>query len=112
MSMIENAVRRVVEAMRDDPEFRARMQEDPNAAMAERGLDELRAHVRVVADTEETFHVVFPPAPNADLPDDELASVAGGFASLHGGEPGQAAYDNRWSRAIAAIRAEAGWSAT
>ena len=79
MSMIENAVRRVVEAMRDDPEFRARMEEDPNAALAERGLDELRAHVRVVADTEETFHVVFPPAPNADLADGELAAVAGGF---------------------------------
>ena len=78
MSMIENAVRRVVEAMRDDPEFRARMEEDPNAALAERGLDELRAHVRVVADTEETFHVVFPPAPNADLADGELAAVAGG----------------------------------
>ena len=79
MSMIENAVRRVVEAMRDDPEFRARMQEDPNAAMAEKGLDELRAHVRVVADTEDIRHFVFPPAPNADLPDGELAAVAGGF---------------------------------
>ena len=83
MIMIENAIRRVEEAMRDDPEFRARMQEDPNAAMAERGLDELDAHVRVVADTEDICHVVFPPAPNANLPDDELDSVAGGWGHAH-----------------------------
>ena len=110
MSMIENAVRRVAEAMHDDPEFRARMEEDPNAAMAERGLDELDVHVRVVADSEETFHVVFPPAPNAALSDDELDSVAGGWGYVYQ-TPEQRERQNRFSSALAAIRAEAGWSA-
>ena len=96
MSMIENAVRRVAEAMHDDPEFRARMREDPNAAMAERGLDELDVRVRVVADTEEIRHVVFPPAPNADLADDELAAVAGGLGhGLGHVEHGRPRFDGR-----------------
>ena len=111
MSLTEIAVRRLADALENDAEFRAAMREDPNAAMAERGLDEMHVDVRVVADTEDTFHVVFPPAPNADLADDELDSVAGGF-HWTGHDSGRAAYDAAWTRLIANLRAQSGWSAT
>ena len=108
MSLAENAVRRVADALDNDPEFRAAMREDPNAAMAERGLDEMHVDVRVVADTEDTFHVVFPPAPNADIPDDELDSVAGGF-HWTGHDSGRAAYDAHWTSILDRIRANRQW---
>lgn len=105
MSVVENALRRVVDAMENDPEFRTAMQEDPNSAMAAKGLDEMSVDVRVVADTEDTCHVVFPPAPNADLMDEDLDSVHGGFghfAACHAHE--RAAYDAAWDRLIARLR--------
>ena len=34
--------------------------------------------IRVVADTEDTIHVVMPPDPNADLEDETLDAVVGG----------------------------------
>ena len=108
MSLAENAVRRVADALENDAEFRAAMREDPNAAMAERGLDEMHVDVRVVADTEDTFHVVLPPAPNADLADDELDSVAGGF-HWTGHDSGRAAYDAHWTSILDRIRANRQW---
>ena len=108
MSLAENAIRRVADALENDAEFRAAMREDPNAAMAERGLDEMHVDVRVVADTEDTFHVVFPPAPNADLADDELDSVAGGF-HWTGHDSGRAAYDAHWTSILDRIRANRQW---
>ena len=52
------------------------------------GQDELRklgiepyapgVEMRIVADTEETMHLVFPPDPDAVLSDDALIRVAGG----------------------------------
>ena len=111
MSLTEIAVRRIADALDDDPEFQAAMRDDPNAAMAAKGLDEMHVDVRVVADTEDTFHVVLPPAPNADVPDDELDSVAGGV-HYAGHESGRAAYNAAWTRLIANLRARSGWSAT
>ncbi len=108
MSLIEDAVRRVADALENDAEFRAAMREDPNAAMAARGLDEMHVDVRVVADTEDTFHVVLPPAPNADLADDELDSVAGGF-HWTGHDSGRAAYDAHFSSILDRIRANRQW---
>ena len=108
MSLAEDAVRRVADALENDAEFRAAMREDPNAAMAERGLDEMHVDVRVVADTEDTFHVVLPPAPNADLADDELDSVAGGF-HWTGHDSGRAAYDAHWTSILDRIRAGRQW---
>ena len=108
MSLAENAIRRVADALENDAEFRAAMREDPNAAMAARGLDEMHVDVRVVADTEDTFHVVLPPAPNADLADDELDSVAGGF-HWTGHDSGRAAYDAHWASILDRIRANRQW---
>ena len=108
MSLTEDAVRRVADALENDAEFRAAMRKDPNAAMAERGLDEMHVDVRVVVDTEDTHHVVFPPAPNADLADDELDSVAGGF-HWTGHDSGRAAFDARFSAILDRIRSNRQW---
>lgn len=68
------------QAWRADPDFRARLEADPAAAAAERGL-ELPAgirEVRVAENTPETFHVIFPPSPNRNLSDEALGQVSGG----------------------------------
>ena len=68
------------QAWRADPDFRARLEADPAAAAAERGL-ELPAgirEVRVAENTPETFHVIFPPSPNQNLTDEALRQVSGG----------------------------------
>ena len=108
MSLAEDAVRRVADALENDAEFRAAMRDDPNAAMAARGLDEMHVGVRVVVDTEDTHHVVFPPAPNADLADDELDSVAGGLGYA-GHASGRAAAAARFESVLARIIANRQW---
>lgn len=72
---------------REDADFRGRMAADPAAAMAETGL-ELPAgfdRVSVVENTADTFHVVFPPNPNALLGDETLGAVSGGTCYGGGG---------------------------
>lgn len=72
---------------RDDPGFRARIDANPRTALAEWGLDMPAGAVsaRVVEDTPEVLHVVFPPPPGVVLSDAELDGVAGGFGL--GGDP-------------------------
>ena len=68
------------QAWREDPGFRRRLQADPTAAAAEKGL-ELPAgvrEVRVAENTAETFHVIFPASPNQNLSDEALRQVSGG----------------------------------
>ena len=65
--------------------------------------------VHVVADTADTVHIVFPPAPNADLADDDLDSIAGGF-HWTGHESGRAAFHAHFSNLLDRIRANA-WRA-
>ncbi len=62
-----------------DPRFRAELEVDPHAALADRGMTmpentELRVHVN----TSDTTHVVFPGDPNATISDEGLQTVAGG----------------------------------
>ena len=83
-------------AWREDPAFRDRLAADPAAALAETGL-ELPAgvdRISVVEDTADTFHVIFPPSPNAPLGDEALGAVSGGVCY-----PGYYEYRNgcRWS---------------
>lgn len=68
----------VASGCREDPEYRARMQADPKAALAEAGVDVGDCEVRVVVDTDEVRHMVLPLDPNGDLADERLSSVAGG----------------------------------
>lgn len=77
--MTDNVFSMVSEAWRNDPEFRARMGADVKATLASMGADVPHEEVRVVADTPDTFHVVFPADPNAQLTDEVLGQVVGGY---------------------------------
>lgn len=75
-------VGRLAERCGDDAELRARLSGDA-------GADELRklgidppsgVEARIVADTEETMHVVLPLDPNAMLSDESLSRVSAGAA--------------------------------
>ena len=108
MSLVDNAIRRIADALENDPDFREAMREDPNAAMAERGFNETHVDLQIVADTADTIHVVFPPAPNADLADDELNSIAGGF-HWTGHDSQRAAFDAAFRSVIDRIIANRQW---
>lgn len=72
----------IADEYRKDPNFRSNLSSDPVAALAENGI-EVRpdSEVRVVEDTDEAFHFVFPPDFNAGLGDEVLDTVAGGGKS-------------------------------
>ena len=82
--MNETSFGDVVKTWRDDAAWRARVEADPKAALAEKGVDMSGVdEVRVAVDTPETTHVVFP-APEAPLPDGELKRVVGGTNAVYG----------------------------
>lgn len=72
----------VARACREDPEYRARMEADPKAALAEAGVDIGDGEVRVVVDTDEVRHMVLPLDPNSNLADERLAGIAGGVLGV------------------------------
>ena len=82
------------DAYRGDPEFRARADADPKAALA--GVFELPSGVasdvelRFAANTDEVHHLVLPPDPNAVLSDEALGMVAGGKSASTIGSAGSA----------------------
>ena len=82
MNERQDAWEAVARACREDPEYRARMESDPKAALAEAGVEVGGCEVRVVVDTDEVRHVALPPDPNAALTDDRLQAVAGGVACI------------------------------
>ena len=77
--MAEFPFREISELYHGDADFRAAADRDARAALAERGVRFNRpGEVRLAANTGETTYVVFPPDPNAVLPDGALDGVAGG----------------------------------
>lgn len=70
-----------VDRFRAAADFRARVEADPQSAIAALGGD-----VRIVEDTEDTRHFVFPPGPNGRLSDDELSGISGGTVLVDGWE--------------------------
>ncbi len=65
---------------RDDPELRARIDSGDTAdALAELDID-LPSGVdcRVVANTDDTYHLALPSDPNEAMTDEDLGSIAGG----------------------------------
>ena len=72
----------LVKRCREDADFRERLAADPAAALAGAGLEsELPSgvdRVSVVENAADTFHVIFPPNPNALLGDEALSAVSGG----------------------------------
>ena len=69
-----------VDRFRADADFRAEVEADPKSAFAALGVEipPRVDGVRIVENTEDTFHFVLPPGPNGDLPDDELSGISGG----------------------------------
>ena len=52
---------------------------EPHSALSEMGVDvPSGVDLRVSVNTDETFHVVFPPDPNTMLSDEALTAVSGG----------------------------------
>ena len=72
--------RAFVNRFRADPDFRAEVEADPKSALTALGVPIPPGvdDVRIVEDTEDTCHVVLPPGPNGELPDDELSGISGG----------------------------------
>ena len=63
----------------EDPALRAKAVSDPAGMLAERGIALPEGFdVRMVANSDDTFHVVLPPGPNAVLEDEALAGAVGG----------------------------------
>ena len=80
---MNESIREISKAWREDADFRAEVEADPKAALASRGLEiDSPAEVRVAADTEDTVHFVFPPDPNVALPDGAFDGVAGGASGV------------------------------
>ena len=80
---VRDNVRALIEAARsyrDDPDFRARIESEPRAVLADFGVEveppELGVQVR--ANTEEVFHVVMPVDPNTAVRDEDMRAVVGG----------------------------------
>ena len=64
---------------RENPELRARADEEPRAVLAEHDIDvPAGTDVRIVENTAETFNFIVPPDPNAVLADEDLSTVSGG----------------------------------
>ena len=77
--MTEFPFRKISELYHEDAGFRAAADRDARAALAERGVHfDGPGEVRLAANSEETTYVVFPPDPNAAVPDGALDGVAGG----------------------------------
>jgi hypothetical protein len=83
--------RRIVQRSIEDESFRQRLIEDPKAAVEQELGSQLPEEVRVVTveETADTIYLVLPGTPMAgaegvELSDQELESVAGGWAQTFG----------------------------
>lgn len=76
--MSKEQIAALSERWHSDPEFRAQAEADPKAALAAAGIATSTEEAIIAVDTEDTVHFVFPPDPNADLTDDDLAATTGG----------------------------------
>ena len=77
--MTEFPFRKISDLYHEDAGFRAAAETDARAALAGEGVRiGGPGEVRLAANTEDTVHVVFPPDPNAAVPDGALDGVAGG----------------------------------
>ena len=77
---------------RSDEDFQSKVAADPIGVFKTHGItfgDEFsRAHIAVVANTEEVVHLVLPPDPNSNLSDEALADVQGGASASSAGTLG------------------------
>ncbi len=83
MTDIGGKLESLADDWRADPALRARTAREPCEVLSERGLDVPTGHdLRIVENTDEVYHLVLPPDPNARLADENLRSVSGGSNCL------------------------------
>ena len=69
-----------------DAGLRARIETEPRAVLSERGIElPVSVETRIVADTDDVFHMIMPPDPNMDLGDEALHGVAAGTQTASSG---------------------------
>ena len=80
------AIAALAEACRRDAGLRARIETEPRAVLSERGIElPVSVETRIVADTDDVFHMIMPPDPNMDLGDEALHGVAAGTQTASSG---------------------------
>jgi len=76
---------------RDDAEFRARMDADPHAVLARRGVEvPADVEIRIVRNTKETLNLVLVRAESSYLSDEAMNEIAGGSSASTIGSAGSA----------------------
>ena len=77
---------KIVAMVMEDPALREKLLADPHAALREMADVEIDASINVVVheETENTLHLVLPPALPADLTKEQLEEIAGGRLVLTG----------------------------
>ena len=83
LSQYSDALQTMANDCRDDPELRAKVDAEPSAAFADRGLPVPKnSDIRVVRNTADVFYMTIPPDPNAMLSDAMLEATSGGTRGL------------------------------
>ena len=83
MTDIGGKLESLADDWRADPALRARCAREPREVLSERNLDISLDHdLRIVGNTDEVYHLVLPPDPNARLADEDLSSISGGSNCL------------------------------
>jgi hypothetical protein len=85
-----NAYAKVVTKAWSDPEYKARLKAEPNATLAEAGVDVPEGvEIQVLEDTDTTMHLVLPASPAGEtLSEEELDQIAGGRIIVPGDDGG------------------------
>ena len=70
----------LADAWREDASVRLRCESDPRGILADRADMDIppELEVRILVNTDEEFHVVFPLDPNTAISDEALTAVVGG----------------------------------
>ena len=77
------AYAKVVARAWGDSSFKARLESDPHAVLAEHGVEvPAEVSVTVVEDTKDSVHLVLPVAPEGELSEEDLHKVAGGSCPM------------------------------
>jgi hypothetical protein len=80
MSKNETLFGKIIAKAWRDPAFKAELIANPAAALKAEGIDvPAGMTVTVVENTDKQFHLVLPPEPTDELPDEALDAVAGGY---------------------------------
>ena len=83
MSVTDTAFAKIVAKAWRDPVFKAELIANPAAALKAEGIDgPAGMTVTVLENTDKLFHLVLPPVPTDEIPDEALDAVAGGSAAI------------------------------